>query len=518
MKKNSVLIIFLLITFPLLSRFNANPDKDSDLTFQVNNKLYWIEITRQKYGTDILLHGADERNLSRTFPGENLFPGIQVRGSRFIISWNRYRRKNIDLCYYDSRDQKSHIIPTSGFNFISSPEMIFRGDELSDLIFKGNNSDNDDLFLVYLNTGQIRNLTRTHENEKVFSISQEEDHLVRIETKTLYHRALYQVNLDNDQSYILEREPIIRDLKQLPWEWNAITLNTIIAFGDSITVGEMRMDDLDGELHPELAYPAKVQELLEEYGETYIINLGLSGSNTFHAVDRMDAIFSVSPAYFCLILYGTNDVGWNLFSAASSAENLEWICLNARTKFGMYPIISTVPPARLWDPGVQRFKENTEALNARIIEFANRNNVPYINTYQAFFNHPDGWEACLEDIKGNHPSPLGHEVMAELFAPKILEVPPAQPKNIRKIESNQNYIMVQWSENVEFDVDTCEVEYGFQANELNRLARSNTNNFRFLNLPFNSYLNYKIHFRVRAIDMAGNASTFSPVFSVEFDR
>lgn len=517
MKKYSVLITLLLITFPLLSRINANPEKAAELTFQVNNKLYWIEINRLEYGTDILLHGADERNLSRTFPGENLFPRIKVRGNRFFISWNRYRRQNIDLCYYDSRDKKSHIIPASGFNFISHPEMILRGEELSDLIFKGNNSDNDDLFLVQLNTGQIHNLTRTTDNEKVFRINQE-GQLIHIETRTLYHRSLYQVNLDNHQNYILEREPIIRDPEQIPWEWNAVTLNSIIAFGDSITVGEMRMDDLDGELHPELAYLAKVQELLEEYGETYTINLGKTATNTYQAVERMDEDFSVSPAYFCLILYGTNDVGSNSFSAASSAENLEWICLNARTKFGMYPIISTVPPAKLWEPGVQVFKENIEALNARIIEFANRDNVPYINTYQAFFNHPDGWEACLEDIKGNHPSPLGHEIMAGLFAPKILEVLPAQPKNIREIENNPNYIMVQWSENVEFDFETCEIEYGFQANEMNRITRSFTNDFRFLNLPFNSYLNSKIYFRVRSIDMDGNSSAFSPVFSIEFDR
>ena len=517
MKKKSIPIILLLFTFPLLSRTGINPDRDPDRTFQVNNKSYWIEISRLEYGTDILLHGAEERNLSLAYPGENLFPRFRVKDSRFIISWNRYRKENIDLCYYDSRDRKSHIIPTSGFNFISSPRFIFRGEELTDLIFMGNNSDNDDLFLVSLNTGEIRNLTRTPENEKTFSITQE-GRLISLETRTLYHQSLYQVDLDNGRSYILERDPVIRDPEHAPWEWNSVTLNSIIAFGDSITVGEMRMEDLDGELHPELAYLAKVQELLDEYGDTYTINLGISATNTYQAVQRMDEDFSASPAYFCLILYGTNDIGMNTFSAASSAENLEWICLNARAKFGMYPIISTIPPAKLWDPGIQVFKENTEALNARIIEFANRNNLPYINTYQAFFNHPDGWEACLEDIKGNHPSPLGHEIMAGLFAPKILEVVPAQPKNIREIESNQNYIMVQWSENVEFDFETSEIEYGFQPDELNRITRSITNDFRFLNLPFNPYLNFKIYFRVRSIDADGNASAFSPVFNVEFDR
>ena len=151
------------------------------------------------------------------------------------------------------------------------------------------------------------------------------------------------------------------------------------------------------------------------------------------------------------------------------------------------------------------------------IELANRNNVPYIDTYHAFFQHEEGWEACLEDIKGNHPSPLGHEIMAGLFAPKILELTPAQPKNILGIENNDNYIMVQWSENVEFDFDYCQIEFGFQADDLNRLTHSDTNDFRFLNLPSNP-LNLKIYFRIQAIDQDGNASTFSPVFSIEFNQ
>jgi len=517
MIKNPVLIIIiLLVMLPFFVPASNGPDSESTLKFQINNQWYWIEIIKLDDGTDILLHGAEEKNLSQEFRGENLFPKIEVRDNRFVISWNRFNRKNIDLCYYDSWEKKSKIIPTSGFNFISRPEMIFQGDILSAFVFKGNNSDNDDLFLCHLKTGLIRNLTRTPENEKTFSINQE-NQVIYIDTRTLYHRYRYQADLENDQCYILEREPIIRDPKQIPWDWNSVTLNTIIAFGDSITCGEMRMDDLEGELHPELAYLAKVQELLELYGETYIINLGKTATNTFHAVERMDEVFSISPAYFCLILYGTNDIGWNQFSAASSAENLEWICLNARSTYGMYPIISTVPPAKLWEPGVQVFKENNEALNARIIELANRNNIPYIDTYRAFFQHEEGWEACLEDIKGNHPSPLGHEIMAGLFAPKILELPPAQPKNIREIENNDNYIMVQWSENVEFDFDYCQIEFGFQANDLNRITRSTTNDFRFLNLPSNP-LNLKIYFRIQAVDQDGNASVFSPAFSIEFNQ
>jgi lysophospholipase L1-like esterase len=400
---------------------------------------------------------------------------------------------------------------------MSRPELIFQGEKLTAMVFKGNNSDNDDLFVYDFNSGQFRNLTETPDNEKVFEISQENG-LFRIETRTLYHQSVYQMNLKNAQIILLEKEPIIRDPEWMPREWNAVTLNSIIAFGDSITVGEMRMDDLDGELHPELAYLAKVNELLEEYGETYPINLGISGSNTYQAVERMDRDFSANPAYFCLILYGTNDVGWNLFSAASSAENLEWICLNARGKFGMYPIISTIPPAKLWEPGVQVFIEETEALNARIINLATRNNIPYINTYQAFFNHPDGWEACLEDIKGNHPSPLGHEIMAGLFAPKILELPPAQPRNINEVANTPNYIMVQWSENLEFDFDTCRVEYGFQPDVMNRIARSTGNYIKFLNFPFDPYLNHKIYFRIQAMDLDGNTSAFTPVISIEFDR
>ena len=125
------------------------------------------------------------------------------------------------------------------------------------------------------------------------------------------------------------------------------------------------MYDLDGEYHPELSYWALLRDQFnEEYGQTYVTNRCASGTNSYRGVLRMDEAFSNSPAYFCLILYGTNDVGKNNFSAVSSAENLEWMCLNARHTYGLYPIISTIPPVKLWDPGVQYFRENTEALNA----------------------------------------------------------------------------------------------------------------------------------------------------------
>ncbi|MCK4835088.1 MAG: hypothetical protein KAT17_00535 [Candidatus Aminicenantes bacterium] len=515
MKKTTNLVLFFFL-FGLIGASAAvfSPE-DASLNFRVNNKMYWIEINCQEFRTDIFLRGAEEKNLSLEFGGVNLFPTVALKDSRFIISWVHFKKRNVDLAYYDSLEKKCKMTALSGFHFISKPDIIFNGQGSPIFLFKGNNAENDELFLFELNSGRLINITGTPDHEKIFSFQRENNRL-QIETETLYHRYTYQVELDDLEPYLIKKEIILRETEKILPQWDDVSLNTIIAFGDSITCGEMRMNDLEGELHPELAYLARVQEMLEEYGQTHIINLGKTATNTYHAVERMDKDFAPNPAFFCLIVYGTNDVAF--FSTASSAENLEWICLNAKNKYGMVPIISTIPPAQLWEPGVQVFKEETEALNLLIIELATRNNIAYIDTYTAFFQHPDGWEACLEDIKGLHPSPLGHEIMADLFEPKILELQPFAPKNISLVSSDSNHITVKWSENLEFDFDHCRIEFGYSPDSLNRITRSDSNYFTFLNFPYNSYLHSEIYFQVQAVDRDGNSSNFSPVFHIDFQQ
>lgn len=489
--------------------------EDESLHFLVNGKSYRLATGYQRGQTHLFLKGAERRNLSAEMGGTNRLPRVAVRDNTFLVSWIHFHNRRKDLAYYDSREKRSRLAGLSGFHFLSRPEVIFDAQASPLFVFKGNNSDNDELFLLKPAAGTPINLTGTPDHEKVFTVRQEND-ILWIETETLYHRYHYRVNMDNLTSRLLEKKAIIRDIEMDPPPWDAVSLNSIIAFGDSITCGEMTMDDLDGELHPELAYLAKVQEKLEEYGQTYTINLGESATNTYHAVERMNEDFAPNPAYYCLILYGTNDVGGMSFSAASTAENLEWICLNARNKFGMIPIISTIPPAKFWEPGVQVFKEETEALNALIKELAARNSIACIDTYTAFFQSSEGWEACLDDGKGLHPSPLGHDIMADLFKPKILEAIPFEPKNISLVFSDPNRVTVSWSENIEFDFGHYGIEFGYAPDSLSRVTRSGSGYFSFLNFPHDASVYAGVYFRIQSVDQDGNASAFSPVLYFDF--
>ncbi len=514
-------IYFFLLIYLIFGAVNAtaavSSDPDSDREFKIEERQYRVEMIRKGTQTDVYLRGAEEKNLSRDFPGENLFPAVGIKGNHYVITWNNYRDYITTLCFYDSREQKSRHAALNGFYFISRPEVIFKGDLPWLFIFKGNNSDNDDLFLYELQTGKVLNLTHTPGNEKIFALTPDHDQ-VTIDTETLYIRYRYRLDINSFECVLLEKTVIRWDPEKITVSWDATTLNTIIAFGDSITAGIMRMFDLEGEVHPELAYLAKVQEKLEEYGETYTINLGEPATNTYEAVARMDTALEGNIGFFFLILYGTNDVGWNLFSPASSKENLRWICLNAMNRYGMYPIISTVPPQELWEIGVQVFKENTELLNAGILDMAYDLGIPVIDSYTAFFESDEGWVACLEDIKGNHPSPLGHEIMAELFKPKILEVSPADPSNISVVENNGNRITVGWSENIEFDFEKYTIEFGYSPSSFDHSADSDFNGFTFLNWPVDSHINSNIYFRVQAVDKVGNTSNFTPVFHIQFNQ
>jgi len=484
--------------------------------FSVQGKGYTVEVQAVPTGSDIILTGRQRMNLSRDFPGENLFPEVTAGANRFFVSWIHYRKADVRLCLYDARTRTVSITPGRGFTFVSAPTVVPRETGLPLLLFRANRTDNEDVYLYEPGRGELHRITRTPASEKTITVTRDGRDLT-LETETLDRRFRYGVEIDPLIIRLLTEEPRERLPFKPAWTLDPVTINTIIAFGDSITVGEMRMVDLVGELHPELAYLTKVQEALEEdYGHTYTINLGDSGTNSYHGVARMDEAFSRSPGYHCLILYGTNDVGKNTFSADSSAENLEWICLNARDTYGLHPVISTIPPVKLWDPGVQYFKENTEALNSRIIALARRNQIPYIDTYAAFFAHPDGWEACLEDIKGNHPSPLGHQIMADLFVPKILAVTPQPTGLIGVVERGPLRVVLQWPENVEFDFDHFRIEFGYASTVLDHTTRSDSHHFSFLKVPGMEGLRPVIYFRIQTVDMEGYASGFSPIQRIEF--
>ena len=271
--------------------------------------------------------------------------------------------------------------------------------------------------------------------------------------------------------------------------------------------------------HPELTYLAKTSDHFNEnYGETSIINLGVNRDSSLDGVERMDAELLFDKGYYFLVLFGTNDVSLGTFSSTSTTKNLQWILENARDNYAMFPVISTVPPQKLYLAGIQFYKDETEKLNEKIILMATSLNFDYIDTYYAFFNQDEDWEAMLEDIKGNHPSPAGHQVMADMIIPIILSLTPEIPSEVGfSANTGGNSINVSCTQNSEFDFSHYNVKFGFSPTQLNREMTYSSSNFTIYFYPFSLNLKRVVYFKMQSVDIDGNSSEFTDIYSIDLD-
>jgi lysophospholipase L1-like esterase len=538
-KFKQILIIIHCLILTIGSGLLASEVDSFNKSFSHKGIQYLLSIEQSigMGGCDIFLTGDTARkNLSLHFMGENLFPNVRIHGDHFYVTWilarNQYNhqqqryQQHVYPCYYDSYSDTSHIIPWDGFRFLSNPYLVFRGSHPRALVFLGRRFDNDngdnnndEVFAYHLAAHRLINITRTPENEKSFSVIEEHGGF-SIRAETIPFDAFYTVRfpgLDVIDGEKYEKEVVVPGV---PKTITAAAYNTIVGFGDSITYGKMRMYDLPGEYHPELAYLSLIQDTLtENYGLVNTINLGIPADSTSKAMARLHNDFTDIEAYFCLIMLGTCDVGSNQYSPDSSEENLRWICLQIRDTYGMVPIISTIPPMN-HILGGQFFKTNTENLNERIKEMAEELNIPCVDTYAAFFDQPD-WESLLEDIVegyevGVHPSPAGHEVIANLFLPEILALPPQMPSDIQGYTINPYRLTIEWSENVEFDFSHYVIEFAFNPDNLNRRVETSSCFFSFIRPPFLSSSQSHIYLRIRAEDKDGYSSDFSEVITGDF--
>lgn len=484
--------------------------------------MHHVSVESSPTGCDIILENQGIQNLSAAFPGENLFPKVTANPSAhiFTVAWMHFEPGNIQLCIYDSRSNHSRLLPLNDFKYAMPIKTVFNDEDPFLLLFLGNNSNNTDVFYYHLQTGATGNLTQTPDSEQEYEITDEKNRFF-METKTLSHQYRYRVKKSSLTPELLEKQDIERGPKfQVP-SASIPSQNTILGFGDSITYGVVRMDinNCEDFYHPELAYLEKLKQIFTSgYGPVETVNAGVSRNTSYNGIDRMHDVFSESGAYFCLVMFGTNDVVAG-FSSDVSAENLAFILNTARSTYSMYPIVSTIPPQKDEErglPGVQYYTFQTEALNAAIIEMAEQYNFPFIDTYTAFMEHPEGWEAMLELCKGNHPSPLGHDVMAGLFKEKILELPPAKPALIRNIDTTDFKAEMEWTPNDEFDFSHYLIEYGYTPENLNRTITTTSNHFTFIMFPYYRPVYSRLYFRLQAMDRDGNTRGFTDLQTITF--
>jgi lysophospholipase L1-like esterase len=444
--------------------------------------------------------------------GENLFPVAQVSGDRFYVLWIHYQDGYTGLGLYNSGTRSSHIIPLPGLKFAGSPVLIEQAGLPAGLVFLGNESDNDDVFYYDLWTNRLTNVTRTAWSEKWFAIETREDRILLLAI-SLRDRARYVLGPGKRAFRLLGREslrgPGLKADVRILEEEDCRPANTYVAFGDSITYGKMRMEDLDGEIHPELAYPERMKETLSTlYGPAYPINLGVLGDSTFDGAMRVDGeLAGLSALYFVLML-GTNDCISGQFSIDSSIENLAYI-IDAAAERDMRVIVSTIPPRKDAFGDRPYVQKNIAAFNLATGGLATEKGTGFIDTHGTFMatNPPDGWKALLEDIGGNHPSPAGHLVIAGLFAGVLAAYPPLHPTGVENVSTEWPVVrQFRWDPGCESDLSYYRVEFGPSPAALEHVVETSA---PWVNFP--GFPSEDVYFRVQAVDLAGHQSSFTRV-------
>ncbi len=396
----------------------------------------WVESDSGR--SDIMIDTGSVKNLSSSFPGENLFPKIFINRDEVFTTWINYKGGVFRMIFYNSIIDNSEIVIDDKFSFISKEtEVIFSGDEPRAIIFRGiKNSNNEDLFLYDLSRGKMKRIAFTDMNEKTIKVENNQlsdDGSFYIETETIKNHYLYLVSIDDLNVRLLEKKRNAYFKQRTQRVDNSNSTKYLIGFGDSITWGKIRMNDLEGSFHPELTYWSRVAEFLSNnYRKTEGINLGVNRDSSYMGLLRMREDFKDVNAYICFIMFGTNDVANGSFSCSSTCENIKQIYEIAENEFGLLPVYITIPPQKQYLSGIQFFKEKTEALNKSLHAMSKREKLLCVGIYDDFINYYLGWEVLLEDIKGNHPSPTGHQVIADRIVSLLAEIYPMKLFDLRE--------------------------------------------------------------------------------------
>jgi acyl-CoA thioesterase-1 len=169
---------------------------------------------------------------------------------------------------------------------------------------------------------------------------------------------------------------------------------TIVFFGDSLTAGYG--------LDPVHAFPALIEEQLQEQGSFKVINAGLSGETSAGGLGRIDWILNQKVDIFILEL-GAND-GLRGLPITSTRQNLQAIIDKVQEKSPGVKIVLAgmkVPP----NMGADYAKQFDETF----AKLANENDIPLI----PFLLDGVAGQADLNLADGIHPNIEGHKIVAE---------------------------------------------------------------------------------------------------------
>jgi len=183
----------------------------------------------------------------------------------------------------------------------------------------------------------------------------------------------------------------------------AVTEERIVFYGNSITIGWL--DAMPGFFE----------------GKAYI-NRGISGQTTPQMLVRFrQDVISLEPKAV-VILAGTNDIAGNTgpMTLKQILGNLISMSQLAKTNNVEVVLCSVLPASDYpWRPGLEPNLKIPQ-LNAMIKEYAENNNVIYLDYFSALVNDANGMDKELAH-DGVHPTKKGYEIMAPLAENAINE-------------------------------------------------------------------------------------------------
>lgn len=150
-----------------------------------------------------------------------------------------------------------------------------------------------------------------------------------------------------------------------------------------------------------------------------VVNKGINGDSTSGMLSRSyEDVVETNPSHV-IIMGGCNDfIGGRFLKAVE--ENIEELIKEANFYsiipiIGIQPSIDKVLAEKMWsfDVNYDKVNQSLSEYREHILNFSLKNNVAYIDFYNYFIETLKCKNSKELYIDGLHPTPLGHQLMAQ---------------------------------------------------------------------------------------------------------
>lgn len=204
-----------------------------------------------------------------------------------------------------------------------------------------------------------------------------------------------------------------------------LTLTRFLAFGDSITAGEIPSEGIGPQLiDPYLNYASDLNRLLAIQYQTQqagVDNEGVQGEITSTGLSRLPRVIGNGNNYQVLLLMeGANDIPGGASAVSPAASNVLSMIHVAKGS-GLRVLLANLPPE---NPDACRGSNSFPGCIARaggapfVVQYndfmrsiATQESVPFVDVYAAF----NGDVKTLIDFDGLHPTAAGYTAIAQTF-------------------------------------------------------------------------------------------------------